>query len=438
MKKEEKNPKTTYIFFCYFYRNMYTHVDVVGIAEASAALYVQKDRDRYLDVLTAIENFIYQHKCIITGESAHLLFLKKSIYLYECYSNNVAEHSKALATLLYKLDPEYLTRYTVLITKVPNQSYVINVDQREFVRLYAIPAVKEHLPIPILPFHCTSALTQQELFCLGPELQLIQIYSKLCNPNFVEEWPTLLDYEKNMRTLFLEQFSQRLEKTGGEEDEKHKNIIKKIILEMVSTRQRIVVGGYIQKNLYNHVVKNRNRLQLITSLNIYEEKEIIQQFCDSNGLKIKIRINNPLLPTNPELRRLTIYFNNDDQSYLIVDMYNTGSYELVPTNQVNTLDGSFLIGTPFVQARFLLVEIWVLMLIAQQTKKDTKKIIHFFINQYETLMNGPWPSMEALFPSSSNRYLGNYVDPNALIKWAQLKLKRIPLFYPGRPDEEEE
>lgn len=53
---------------------MYTHVDVVGIAEASAALYVQKDRDRYLDVLTTIENFIYQHKCIITGESAHLLF----------------------------------------------------------------------------------------------------------------------------------------------------------------------------------------------------------------------------------------------------------------------------------------------------------------------------------------------------------------------------
>lgn len=113
---------------------------------------------------------------------------------------------------------------------------------------------------------------------------------------------------------------------------------------MVSTRQRIVVGGYIQKNLYNHVLKNRNRLQLITSLNIYEEKDIIQQFCDSNGLKIKIRINNPLLPTNPELRRLTIYFNHnndDDQSYLIVDMYNTGSYELVPTNQINTLDGSF-------------------------------------------------------------------------------------------------
>ncbi|QED21612.1 K421R [African swine fever virus] len=145
---------------------------------------------------------------------------------------------------------------------------------------------------------------------------------------------------------------------------------------MVSTRQRIVVGGYIQKNLYNHVLKNRNRLQLITSLNIYEEKDIIQQFCDSNGLKIKIRINNPLLPTNPELRRLTIYFNHnndDDQSYLIVDMYNTGSYELVPTNQINTLDGSFLIGTPFVQARFLLVEIWVLMLIAQQTKRTPKK-----------------------------------------------------------------
>ncbi|QRW44328.1 pK421R 1 [African swine fever virus] len=91
---------------------MYTHVDVVGIAEASAALYVQKDRDRYLDVLTTIENFIYQHKCIITGESAHLLFLKKNIYLYEFYSNNVAEHSKALATLLYKLDPEYLTRHS--------------------------------------------------------------------------------------------------------------------------------------------------------------------------------------------------------------------------------------------------------------------------------------------------------------------------------------
>lgn len=60
---------------------MYTHVDVVGIAEASAALYVQKDRDRYLDVLTTIENFIYQHKCIITGESAHLLFLKKYLSL---------------------------------------------------------------------------------------------------------------------------------------------------------------------------------------------------------------------------------------------------------------------------------------------------------------------------------------------------------------------
>lgn len=82
--------------------------------------------------------------------------------------------------------------------------------------------------------------------------------------------------------------------------------------------------GLHTKNLYNHVLKNRNRLQLITSLDIYEEKDIIQQFCDSNGLKIKIRINNPLLPTNPELRRLTIYFNHnndDDQSYLIVDMY---------------------------------------------------------------------------------------------------------------------
>lgn len=44
------------------------------------------------------------------------------------------------------------------------------------------------------------------------------------------------------------------------------------------------------------------------------------------------------------------------------------------------------------------------------------------------LMNSPWPSMEALFPSSSKRYLGNYVDPNALIKWAQLKLKEYRLF----------
>uniref|UniRef100_A0A6G7KTM1 PK421R n=1 Tax=African swine fever virus TaxID=10497 RepID=A0A6G7KTM1_ASF len=418
---------------------MYTHVVVVGIAAASAALYVQKDTDRYSDVLSTIANFIYQHKCIISGESAHLLFLQKNIYLYEFYSNNVAEHSKALATLLYKLVPEYLTRYTVLITKIPNHWYVFIVHQREFVRLYAIPAVIQHLPIPILPFYCTSALTQQELFCLRPVLQLLQIYSKLCIPNFVEEWPTLLDYEKSMRTLFLQQFPQRLEMSGGkkEEEEKHASIITKILLQMVSTRQRIVVGGYIQKNLYNHVLKNTNRLQLITSLYIYAEKDIIQQFCVSNGLQIKIRINNPLLPTNPELRRLSIYFIITIvvvQSYLLLHMYNTGSYVLLPTNQIYTLVGTFLLRTPFVQARFLLVQIWVLMLIAQQTKKDTKKILQFFIYQYAMLMYTPWPTMEALFPSSSTRYLRNYVHPIALIQWAQLKLQRIPPFYPGKPD----
>jgi hypothetical protein len=434
--------------------------DTPGTIEAAQATAYWRgldDRRRFVPILKAVEDFVRRKGRVIGGAGATYMLtrvqadgpakLPLDAFQYLVYTPDPVRDAVELAKHIYKMDPKGLTQYAVALPRGSGSETVVNVEQREVVRFKGLPYHRGvHIYTMLAPDRRDSLFAQpgeaNELPCLGPEVQLLETYAALCSPERAGDWPVLLKQEVLLREAFLRSFDGKIQGViGGRPAAKDGkgyaavNRLKKSLQEQVGGR-----AGRLWL-----VDQHAPRMQCASVYSLADEQATIAKAADDlgrrgemAGVTVQFLLNDPQLVVDRRLRRLTVYAQVPGRKRdPILDIFNIAHYEAVP--YVDRM------GTAFVRARFLLVDVWTIQLLWRM-----KSIADVFAKQQLAALLGRFRALEPAlsdpaeaFPALPSHYMGRIesaqlVDRRAAANARETKgpafnkKKSFHPFYPAR------
>lgn len=443
---------------------MYKSIPALELAIAAAEGpegAVMRDRERFAPFFRAAEEYAHAHGMIVGGAAATRLLRGDppgpSDYYYELYSDNALTDARALADLLYSLDPEGLAHYTTMSTRVPRKEFEIAVDERP---LFLVKALAVHrgaraadIVVPSLrpaSFALDAKGEPLVLQCMGPEIQLIDMYSALTDPSRAGEWGGLIAAEEKLRALFEEEVKGKIEEalsggdtTGGNDiivnttgGGSVSDLIAALLQDYVPRSGHALIGALGAQVLAGTPGKKApGRLQLVTANTFQEEEKAVLQIAGRMGYNVQSTRNEPKVPTDDRLRRMTMYvIRPGERREPFLDIYNSGDYQLVaylpgkrsvkggrarkkapPPKSLPPL-GDLPVGTPFTVLRFLLVDAWTIQLLYRMDVTSphyTRQVLREIVADFSTAADAYLKSRKAeefgkIFPDD---YIGRFQDP---------------------------
>jgi hypothetical protein len=433
---------------------MYGDLNVVDVAEKLATAVALKDRLQYRPFMEVIEQFISRTakkpELVVGGKTAtHLLLRRENdpppldAFTIELFSGKAPQHARQLADLLYAVDPNSLGHYVKL--DIRETECAISVNGRDMVKIRLLPAHRgEALADMVIPTDVPAQFITARLPCMGPEIQLVDIYRALCDPARAESWPELLRDEKRLRTIFLHGIKAKFkEATGGREkpaDAATADFWHAVQDKFVRGAGRVVVGRAASSPATIH---QGRRLQLVTANHLREEAEDLQRLASAHSVKVTTAINDPSMPIDPRLERLTGYIiTGDGKREAFIDIFGAGQYELVPwvgKAEIRT-------GTAIVVMRFRLVDIWTMQLllhIKSITPGFARSILHETLHDYEkaasdldqALAGPPVQAVRSLFPflhgaiGDGCGFVGHWENPDIYQKRRAFSARKDRAFF---------
>ena len=451
---------------------MYTEIDALGLAETTATRIVIAKRRHYVPFFAAAEALAHKRKMIIGGDVGLHMLLGTPIDLinpqYEFLSDNALTDARELTDALYKVAPDGLGHYTNMRTIVPQREFVVSVNERPLFHVTAFAVTRGvRLVDIILPstrpatFAKTSDGEPVPLLCLGPEIQLIDVYARLSNPAYAKTWVDLLRAEEVLRVMFLAEIRMKLQRmlrgteahssghesmdrdaviptearmslhhgSGDSEDDVrtslHKtdsssaHVIKTFFDEYVPRSGHVLVGEGARTTSTPPTLK---RIQIVTANRLKDEEAVVGRIARRLGFRTQSTTNDPKIPTDSRLRRMTIYrVQSGARRVPFLDIYNSGEYEILPTTEPT--HAGVRAGTFFVRLRYLLVDIWTMLLIHMMKMVDSRyarDVVEKFVKEFERTAGEYTAARDAattsddlstLFPTQADDYVGRYSDP---------------------------
>jgi hypothetical protein len=473
---------------------MYKKLDVVAAAEARAQSLIIADRMRFRPFMEAIELYASENDVIIGGESATRLLLGRgdepapvdiNSFTYNIYSGQANQHARRLADKLYAVDPEGLGHYTTTLTKVADYYYTIAVDGRDLVTVTSLAVHRgvRTADVVIPTPRPGQFLPRKQLQCMGPEIQLMQIYAAMCDPGRADEWAESLQTEVRLRELFgnsiRAKIAEAVKRVEGGRSERRAKLFRALYKKFVSGPGRVLIGAAaLEISLGRSPNPDSSRLQLVTSENLEKEAKEIASIAAAVGIEVQWTTNDPKIPTDPRLRRLTVsIIEGRDQRIPVMDVYNAGAHELIPfvgtregasggavdggrrhrapsQDSIGNRDHDFgrapgvggvlppnsglwdaphKIGTPFVLMRFRLADMWTIQVLMQMGAINTgyaKNVLHEMLADFERMVtyyehevadakSDPERAARILIPLDT--YTGRLESPELALKRAMLK-----------------
>ena len=326
---------------------MYKSID--GVAETAISVAVgpggavTSDRRRFVPFFEAAERYISSHGLIVGGKTATLLLLNHPLdpenFFYELYSSNALDDARALTGIFYELDPEGLGHYANMVTGVPRKEFSINVNERTLFRVKALEIHRgAHAADIIVPstrpafFARGPAGEPLTMRCMGPEIQLIEIYTALTNPARAGEWAALLRVEESLRNMFAGEVRDKIKEVGGgggaATESSTSDLIAVLTKEYSPRSGHVVVGAHA---IRASGARRQARIQIVTSNTFAEEERVVQRIASRLGFNVQSTSNDPKVPSDDRLRRMTMYIIRPGaRREPFLDVYNSGEYELVP------------------------------------------------------------------------------------------------------------
>ena len=202
---------------------MYSEIDVLSLAESAARLTVTKARQKYIPFYAAAERYVHRRRMVVGGGIGLRLLLGTPVDItdvkYVFYSDSALADARGLTEALYQVAPDGLGQYTNMRTIVPRKEFVVSVNERPIFSVIAFAITRGARSANIIrpvkrpaPFAKTEKGGPVELLCMGPEIQLIEVYKNLTNPARSGDWPQLLRAEVTLRGLFLEAVRKNVQK----------------------------------------------------------------------------------------------------------------------------------------------------------------------------------------------------------------------------------
>ena len=474
---------------------MYRPIPVVELAIAASkepGEVVMQDRLRFVPFFRAAEEYIHENEMIIGGNAATLMLLGDSLgpadFFYEIYSDNAITDARALTDLIYSIAPAGLSHYTMMTTRIPQKEFEISVDERPLFRIKALAVHRGARAVDIIvpslrPGNFAKDKKDNPLMlqCMGPEIQLMEIYSVLADPSRAGDWGTIVGVEEKLRALFNEEIQDKIAKATSEGKieggnahckDKSKNVqalMTTLLQEYVPQDGHVLIGSFAVANLSKSHPRGTQRIQIITSNSFKDEERAILNIANRLGYNVQSTTNELWVPTDSRLQRMTMYIIQPNERRMpFLDIFNAGNYQLigyigiepivarrkphrhgnqelgVPSTK-NSLE-SLPVGTPFNVLRFLLVEAWTIQLLFQMRMTSVQYTQHvlreivtdFDITAKAYLSFRDAKDFAAIF---SNDYIGCFQDPIIHVKrerrhetMSKQRGRRIynPPYYPAR------
>ena len=433
----------------------------------SAKDVIKTDREQYTKYLKIIEEFASDHKLILGGDEGILLLIGdvSLIEQYTFYSDDAVRLTRELANEIFHSDPKSYGYVTSVISKIPDYLIQLNVNCRQLAGVFIINYTKGiSVEKIILPSKVKGPYSGKELYCLSPEIQLISLYSKLINPAFASDWEKLLGYEDKLRKLFTstisggrifdsieshqkfsctnddcicheECFQENITDGGadaiddvsitiGGMSQSNFDIVKDIIIKYLSSSERILVG---QLAIYG-MNKNSKRIQVVSCEPLEKDIELIKSLGLQHDIVFQELFDNPKIPIDPKLRKVTLSIITKDRREPVIDIYNCGAYELLSYDLDEDLSIKF--GSKFTIAKFRLVDLWIIKLILEMEKisrEFANSIINEIIIDYKYLFSSYAISADIY---KDIKFCGHLEDREISLK-RLMSDKKYPYYYPA-------
>jgi hypothetical protein len=188
-----------------------------------------------------------------------------------------------------------------------------------------------------------------------------------------------------------------------------------IILNWLKKRTDYMIIGQLAVDLLtDKQLPKFIKVQVICSDVELLKGEITNIISQHMKLTPQFKLHQAGVATEPRMCKTVVSIMFNDRTLHIMDVYNSGSYELVPY----TVYRDYHIGFPYVLKMYLLMDIWFLRIIFvlklidkfMLNKSVTNAMAYF--NQVDSLMSPP--HIQKFLPHET--YLGVYVD---LVKYKQ-------------------
>jgi hypothetical protein len=260
------------------------------------------------------------------------------------YGDYIFKHANDISNLI-----ALKTIYTSLITNIKNEDFTITVNGLPAIRLMSVHS-------RMLP--AIHTVVKNETKQYPPELELIEIYHRLHQPQRASEWPHLLRLERMIRSTL------NSSTTGGRREQKL-NVNHDIVKRWVSNRKDYILIGRnaVSKATGGNIT---DKIQVIAGASfIADFTKYIEQF---RGTPV-IRKQPALLGHEPRLVKTSFQIEYNTTMYLL-DVYNAVEYELIPYFTLRGVN----IAHPYVLNMYALVDYWTFSVIAALGKKSQPPI----------------------------------------------------------------
>ena len=364
---------------------MYQQLNAVEAAEKLAIVKAAEDRKQFQPFLAAAEEFAAESGLIVSGSAARQLLLSEPAvgveeYRYDFFTDRGFHHARELTDKIYRVDPDGRSHYTTLITNVPHYNWSILVDNRLLFTVTALPirhgvATRDLISTIARPALFTRKLS---LLCTSYDLVLIELYRDIYDPLMMADVPQLLELEARVRAqlAFAAGAAARAPSSSGSLTK----LRQRIIDEFIPGPGRVQIGQAAVTG--ERGAANCGRLQVISSEDLDVEAAAVIALGAGTGYTLASHTEDPKLPSNVRLRRLSIYVQGTQNRTPLIDIYNCAQFELVPFVQY----ANCRTATSFVLMRFLLIDLWFTRLHAAQNAATVAWLGHLFqmaAKQYE-------------------------------------------------------
>lgn len=323
-------------------------------------------------------------------------------------------HARKMATTIANIIHKIFGKFVQMRAIIPNEEYDVMVDMRNLIKLYRIDRYKK-VKLSVL----FNAICINDLWYFPADVELIDIYHKLYLPNFNEEW----EYLSKAESLLYKQI--KTNKIGGSKKCVECKIkrkldvfqIKLLLLKFLNNENFVCVGNWAHTIIENNSsnIDDHFNIQIISENDIDQDYDnIVNYLSKYTNYGIFYKKKRLHIPKDNRIFKYTFFIKYPTLGMKIVDkrfldIYNCGSYELIPYIPIKYNDINLKVGNIFVQMRFLLIDLWHLKLLKHLDKLNSDDFKTKYKYVFNT-MNKMKKKLPDGFKNSPNQYIGINFD----------------------------
>lgn len=358
---------------------------------------IKEDRKKYEPITEMVKKLIQSNEDAILSNPyviSNLTSIQTDLIIY-------TPHTRKLTTTLSNGIHRKFGKFVQMRSILPHREYNIIYDGRPLIKIYHLARYKK---IDIASLFDITMVKNLRYFSL--HVELIDVYHKLYLPNFYDEWADLQKLEKKMYAqLKIAQKKPHKSKKKSSECNLCKEMrsasigeVRKLIIQYLNDENFILVGQWAMfaknKQIKEKESTFNELIQIVSENSIdVDYKNFALYLSKFTKHKIFFKKRKLYVPKNNRILKHTIYIkyvdvpNASGTDKPIMDIYNCGSYEILPYVKCKTNIGGNVnlnIGCSHVCMYFALINIWMANLVLRVSDANDA-IYHKLHKYYEVL-----------------------------------------------------